>query len=179
MYLLVIVVILIGGCDERATRIAREAADRQAQQNTAMADLNREVASGTRHLIDADSQARKEIVSVHRDLQAERARLDTSWNVLEVERRKVAHERRRDSMLASMAVLVGAVLIVALLLGFCWYALVAAKQGDAEAEELNQLVIHELLGEGLPLLKQHRPTVSAPLTPDNRQLNGPAASRQL
>ena len=45
------------GCDDKATKIAREAADRQAQQNTAMADLNKEVASGTHKLVEADAQA--------------------------------------------------------------------------------------------------------------------------
>ena len=52
----ILVLILTSGCDdERATQIAREAADRQAQQNTAMAELNKEVASGTRQLVEADA----------------------------------------------------------------------------------------------------------------------------
>ena len=63
------------GCDKKATQIAREAADRQAQQNTAMAQLNKEVASGSHQLVEADAQARQEIVGVHHDLQAERTRL--------------------------------------------------------------------------------------------------------
>ena len=83
--------ILMSGCDERAAQIAREAADRQAQQNTAMAELNKEVAGGTRRLVEADAQARKEIVGVHRDLQAERTRLDTGWDDV---RRRAASDRR-------------------------------------------------------------------------------------
>ncbi len=78
------------GCDDRATQIASEAANRQAQQNTAMSELNKEVASGTRELVAADAQARKEIVGVHRDLQAERTRLDTGWDALEKERQHIA-----------------------------------------------------------------------------------------
>src|SRR5262245_51317897 len=77
------------GCDDRETQIAREAADRQAQQNTEMARLNKEVASGTHELVAADAQARKEIVGVHHELQAERARLDTSWKDLEGERQQI------------------------------------------------------------------------------------------
>ena len=69
--------ILTSGCDDAATRVAREAADRQAQQNTTMAELNKEVAGGTHRLVEADAQARKEVIGVHRDLQAERSRLDT------------------------------------------------------------------------------------------------------
>src|SRR4051812_28760879 len=87
------------GCDDRATQIAREAANRQAQQNTAMSELNKEVAAGTRELVAADSQARKEIVGVHHELQAERTQLDTGWDALENERRQIADERRTESML--------------------------------------------------------------------------------
>ena len=79
--------------------IAREAANRQAQQNTEMANLHQEVASGTHQLVEADAQARKEIVGVHHELQAERKTLDTGWNELEQQRRQIAGQRRTESML--------------------------------------------------------------------------------
>src|SRR5262245_29911721 len=91
--------ILIGGCDDRAAQVAREAANRQAEQNTTMAELNKEVASGTHQLVEADAQARKEIVGVHRDLQAERTRLDNSWSELEKERQQIATQRCTESLL--------------------------------------------------------------------------------
>jgi hypothetical protein len=50
------------GCDERVAQVAREAADRQAQQNQSMAELQGHVAAGTRKLVEADAQARQEIV---------------------------------------------------------------------------------------------------------------------
>src|SRR5882757_4159100 len=95
----IVLVILISGCDDGATQIAREAANRQAQQNTAMADLNKEVAGGTHQLVEADAQARKEIVGVHHELQAERTRPDSGWNALEQERQQIASQRRTESML--------------------------------------------------------------------------------
>ena len=69
-----------------------------------MAELNKEVAGGTHRLVEADAQARKEIVGVHRDLQAERTRLDTGWNALEQERQQIAGQRRTESMLAPASV---------------------------------------------------------------------------
>ena len=123
----IVSVILMSGCDDRAAQIAREAADRQAQQNTAMAELNKEVASGTHRLVEADAQARKEIVGVHRDLQAERTRLDTGWSDLEQERRQIAGERRTESLLAPAVQTAGLLAVVALVLGFCWYALVKVR----------------------------------------------------
>jgi len=141
------------GCDDKATQIAREAADRQAQQNTAMAELNKEVASGSHQLVEADAKARQEIVGVHHDLLAERTRLDTSRSELESERREIAGQRRTESMLVSMTTLVGGISLVVVLLGFCWYALVATHRGDDTDTRLNELLIHEILpDESKPLL---------------------------
>src|SRR6476469_7383643 len=140
------------GCDDRVTEIAREAADRQAQQNTEMARLNKEVASGTHQLVEADAQARKEIVGVHHDLQSERTRLDTSWKDLEDERRAIAGERRTESMLVSVCELLGGVSLVVVLLGFCWYALVVSRRSEDTDGQLNELLIQEILPESHPLL---------------------------
>src|SRR3982751_1682465 len=92
------------GCENKtSSQIAREGADRQAQQNTEMAQLNKEVASGTHQLVEADAKARQEIVGVHRDLQAERTRLDANWSQLENERRDIATQRRTESTFVSVA----------------------------------------------------------------------------
>jgi len=150
--LLLAVSILIAGCDDRASQIAREAANRQAQQNTAMADLNREVASGTHQLVEADAQSRKDFVGVHRDLQAERSRLDTAWSDLDGERQKIAGERRIESMLVSVTKVGGGLLLITLLLGFCWYALAASHaSGDTDAP-LNEFLICEILSDERSLL---------------------------
>jgi hypothetical protein len=144
--------ILTSGCDERATQIALEAADRQAQQNTTMAELNQEVATGTRELVEADSQARREIVGVHRDLQAERTRLDTGWNALEQERRQIASQRRTESMLVPVTKIVGGLALAVVLLGFCWYVLLAARRNDDTDAQLTELLIDEILPDEPPLL---------------------------
>jgi hypothetical protein len=135
------------GCDDKATQIAREAADRQAQQNTELAQLNKEVASGTHQLVEADAKARQEIVGVHHDLQNERTRLDTSRSELESERREIAGQRRTESMLVSLASVIGGVSLAVTLLGFCWYALVAVRRGEGSDSQLNELLVEELLAE--------------------------------
>lgn len=156
------------GCDDKATQIAREAADRQAQQNTEMAQLNKEVASGSHQLVEADAQARKEIVGVHHELQAERTRLDSGWGALENERRQIAGQRRTESMLVSMTTLVGGISLIVVLLGFYWYALVATHRGDDTDTQLNELLIHEILpDEPTPLLiNQHSPSLLGHSQPD-------------
>src|SRR5262249_35050075 len=134
-------------------QIAREAADRQAQQNTEMARLNKEVAAGSHELVRADAQARKEVIGVHHDLQSERTRLDTSWQDLEVERCQIAGERSTESMLVSVCVLVGGLSLVVVLVGFCWYALVACRRSEDMDAQLNELLIQEILPEVQPLLQ--------------------------
>ena len=148
------------GCDDRATQISREAADRQAQQNTEMARLNKEVAAGSHQLIEADAEARKEIVGVHHELQAERQRLDTGWNDLEGERRQIAGQRQTESMLVSVSNLIGGVSLVVALLGFCWYALVVTRRSDDTDAQLNELLIGEFLPDEAPLLSSDPPTRS-------------------
>ena len=125
-----------------------DAADRQAQQNTTMAELHDEVASGTRRLVEADGQARAEIVAVHRDLQAERSRLDSGWTDLEQERREIARERRTESMLVPAIEVGGGLMLLIVLLGYCWYALVRLRSGDSVDADLTALLVEELLADG-------------------------------
>jgi hypothetical protein len=140
----IVSIVLIAGCNDHATQIAREAADRQAQQNTAMAELNQEVASGTHRLVEADAQARKEIVGVHRDLQSERSRLDTSWGDLEQERRQIAGQRRTASLLSPAIQTAGLLAVVALVLGFCWYALVTVRPSSESEHAVTELLLNEV-----------------------------------
>lgn len=120
-----------------------------------MSELNKEVAGGTRELVAADAEARKEIVGVHRDLQAERTRLDTGWGAREKERQHIAAERRTESMLVPAIEVIGGLALVIVLLGFCWYALVAARRSNDSDARLNEVLICEILDEP-PLIAHSR-----------------------
>jgi hypothetical protein len=138
--------------DERVAQVAREAADRQAQQNTEMAQVNKEVAAGSHQLVQADAKARQEIVGVHRDLQAERGRLDSGWSELQADRKAIVSELRTESTFESVAKATGYLFLVATVLGFCWYALVRSQRGDGTDEQLNELLISEILPDHSHLL---------------------------
>lgn len=163
--LLIVLLLVTIGCSAEATRIAREAADRQAQQNTTMAELNKEVASGSHRLVEADAQARQDIVGVHHDLEAERTRLDTGWSALEDQRQQVAHDRRTVSFLVTVAPLVGGAFVVATLLGFCWWLLVSSAADRRVDARLNDVLLAEILpGQSTLLLPE-------PSTSPQRQLD--------
>jgi len=82
--------------------LAREALNRQADQNEAMATLQREVAVGARELVARDADASRRLAAVHAQLQEERAALSASWRELESNRRSDALTYRRESFLAAL-----------------------------------------------------------------------------
>ncbi len=132
---------LLVGCDEKdqykeVAQVAREAADRQAQQNDEMARLNREVVEGTRQMIEADTAARKDAmavqhemvegtrqmieadtaarkdaIAVQHEIQAERVTLNDGFDKLEGERKQIAQERRTESMLVPAFEKIGGALV--------------------------------------------------------------------
>lgn len=110
------------GCDDRAARIATEAADRQAEQNREFASLNREVAAGTARLVAEDAKARGQALKVHEDLQNERASLAQGWGDLEAERRRLAQSRRTDSALVAIVSGGAATMAALLALALAWLA---------------------------------------------------------
>lgn len=144
------------GCRDDASHVAREAADRQAQQNTTMAELNKEVADGAKGLVAADAQARMDIVGVHHDLQEERARLDAGWSALETERQQLSQERRSESLLAAAGPVIGGGLMVVLVLGLCWWMLVSATCHERVDARLNDVLMAEVLADEPVLLLSDR-----------------------
>lgn len=146
--------VAIGGCnsDERVTFVATQAADRQAQQNTEMAKVTNQTAEGTRKLVEADAAARKEIVQVHRDLQAERASLGEQWNALESERQEMAQDRRTESLLVPALQATGAIAVALLAIGFCIFLLFGLHKSDDTDAQLEELLVHELVSDEPRLL---------------------------
>ena len=156
----IVISILISGCDERIANVAQQAADRQAQQNTMMGELNKEVASGTRSLIQADAATCREITAVHRDIQAERARLDSGWTMLGQRNEALLSERRVESLFVTAIHAGGLLGIVIMLLGYCWYALFTVRVSRNPDAELYDLLIRDLSANE-PQLVEFRGQVAA------------------
>ncbi|MBA4107542.1 MAG: hypothetical protein C0485_17535 [Pirellula sp.] len=146
--------LLASGCRDGTTKIAREAADRQARQNEQIARTARESSQATRRLIEEESQARRELLATERQLQEERARLIDSWNDLEA-RRQAAHSRERTIAAGQT---VAAALATLLALSIAWRALAARSPVDLDA--------------ACWLLDLHDPAAS-------HVINGPSADLQL
>ena len=132
------------GCDDGAATIAREAADRQAEQNLAMAALQQEVAVGARQLVEEEGQARRQTLEVHRDLVAGQNRLADGWNDVESQRQQIARSRRTESFWAAILPAGGGVVAAVLALAFAWLALFGLHRTDDSSEVACQLLVQQL-----------------------------------
>jgi hypothetical protein len=148
---------LLAGCDEKdqyrqVAEVAREAADRQAQQNDEMARLNREVVEGTRQMIEADTAARKDAMAVQHEIQAERVTLNDGFDKLEGERKEIAQERRTESVLVPAFEKIGGALVAIAVVVLCLVLLIGQRNTDKSDAELNELLICDLASEQPQLL---------------------------
>ena len=145
---------------KEVAEVAREGANRQAQQNSEMARLNREVVEGTKRMIEADAQARKEMVVVHHELQAERDSLNLGFNMLESERKQIAEQRRTESVVVPALKTIGGALVGTSVVVLCLVLLIGQRNTDASDAELNELLICDMVREQ-PQLLLGRSTVPA------------------
>ena len=142
--MMILLIVLATGCsssDDRLVRHVAESNRQQAQQNSEMAKLHQEVASGTSRLVVAVTESRKEMVAMESDLQKQRTQLDN-------ERRSIANERHRESLLAPVVSSVGLMLVAALPLVLCWYLLHGLRTPD---EDVSEVLIQNLAREQLAL----------------------------
>lgn len=141
-----IVVLLLAGCggsDERLTRVALESTGQQADQNRRMGELQREIASGTRVLIEADAQARQLFSGFQHTMAEQQAEIGRQRDQLELDRRRLAEDRHRKSILVTA--LEGLVQLVACLLPLVISLLVLWPRPEtSESAQLTLLLVDEL-----------------------------------
>lgn len=150
------------GCGEndgRLARMAAEAARQQAAQNEEMARLNREVASGTKQLVEGDAKARQELIAAQRDLQRQQEQVGAQRDALETERKTWARQRRTESVYAPILSTLGMTLLALLPLVLCWYLLQGL--GRTDDEQIGEILIADIVSEE-PQLLPAPPAASPP-----------------
>ena len=141
--LIVLGIALTTGCqpgDEQLARLARESMDRQAEQNRDMAQLTRQCSENHRRIVEATAAARQEILALEQDVQQQRSRL-------EEERRALAQERYRESLLVPVITYLGLLLLYSLPLVLCWYLLVGIRDSRSENDAVTELLLRELASQ--------------------------------
>jgi hypothetical protein len=173
--------VFLPGCgdDGRVVQVAREAADRQAEQNRQIAHQNHQIAETTHELVAADADSRRELVALQQDLQTQQAEVARQRDVLEGERREIARKRFWDSALgpAIESLTVGLICLGAI--GVCCFLLYGLRQEKGAEPEISELLVEDLvaphpvvLASADPTIVSDRPAIPAlpagPRTPADR-----------
>ena len=148
----------------RVAELATQQLERQADQNRRMSELQQEVASGSRELVEADAQARREMTTLQREIQTERSEIGHQRDQLEAERREIADSRNRDPIIAAAITRVAFVVVSLLPLFICWL-LLQQKVEPADKNEITELLLDELVSA------EPRLVPSATSKPDKRRLS--------
>ena len=128
----------------RVAELATQQLERQADQNRRMSELQQEVASGSRELVEADANARQEMVTLQREMQTERNEIGHQRDQLEAERREIADRRNRDPIIAAAITRVAFVVVSLLPLLICWL-LLQQKVEPADKNEITELLLDDLV----------------------------------
>ncbi len=151
---------MIAGCssqDERLARFAEQAVERQAEQNRRMADLQQQVAEGSRRLVEADAQSRAELTNAHRALQAERVEIGRQRDALEEDRQEIASKRITDPLIAAALMNAGILVACILPLVLCWYLLRHSETDVPGDAVMAEVLLNDLVAGAPVLLARHEP----------------------
>jgi len=153
-----ILALMAAGCeapsDHRLVDMAERQLASQAEQTRNITELQREVAKGSRELIEADAKSRQDIVTLHREVQQERAEFGKQRDSLEADRRELASQRQRDSLTAA-AITTGGLLVCCVLpLVLCWY-LLQRPNDPADDHQVVEVLLEDLVAQQ-PILLTRR-----------------------
>ena len=145
---LILILLTSIGCNSdensRVAELATQQLERQVDQNRRMSELQREVASGSRELVEADAKARQEMTILQREIQSEQNEIGRQRDVLETERREIADSRNRDPIIATAITRVAMVVISLLPLLICWL-LLQQKVEPTDKNEITELLLDDLV----------------------------------
>ena len=167
--MLMMTLLLAAGCDdsrdERFRQLAQQALREQSEQNKRMADQNREIAEASKHLVENDSQARKEMIAAHgtlqKELQTERTNIHQQLSDLESERREISKQRGRDPIIAQAIGAVGLTLSCLLPLLLAGYVIYSLNRRSDDSDALSEMLVMEMTADQPLLLPSSLPTVAA------------------
>ena len=169
LWMFLIAVLVTGGCsqgpDQRFTDLAESSLEQQSRQNEAAAENNRQIAEAARELVQADANAREQLLRSNREQQAEIQqsynRLDEARDDLERERQAIAVQRQRDPVVAEAIRLLGLLLAALFPLGVAGYLLYVLNRAGPDEAAVSELVIAEITEDERLLLPSAPPRIRA------------------
>ena len=143
--------LLLIGCnadkDARLADLARQSLAQQATQNDAMARQSQEIAEAAHKMVEAEGQARQDLIGMQdrlqTQLQTERGNIDRQREDLEQDRRQIAQQRHRDPIVAAAIMQATMIVVAALPLILAIVLLLALRNSDSNAD-LGDLLVEDL-----------------------------------
>ena len=154
--MMMVALLLTAGCggdsgDARLVAMAQHNIAEQARQNERMAAQSIQIAEASKRLVEADSQARQEMLQAQAGLQEEiqlaRNNVDRQRDLLESERREMADQRFRDPIVAESIGAVGLTIACLLPLFLAGYIVHCLRRNIDSDEALSELLVMEIAGE--------------------------------
>jgi hypothetical protein len=142
--------------------MAMESAERQAEQSRDTVQLQQQVAEGTKRLVSAEAESRRQWIAVKRDLELETAEVSRQRDLLETERRAIAAERNRDPILASAIESVGLIFACLIPLIVAWRALHISDKHARDQRADAEVLLSQFLRPELPALGASKPSLRLP-----------------
>lgn len=153
-------VVFSAGCDEdELLELAKRHNLSEQERNRLMAELHGKVAEGSKEMVASDAVARKELVTLHREVQAERAEFGKQRDALERDRKELAAERKRDSLTASAILTLGTLAACLAPLVICGY-LLRTPPSEADDSQVAELLLSDVIAAQPVLLE--RPDANPP-----------------
>ena len=146
---------VLPGCNEpdgRVADMAQQMTREQGQQNQRVAEGSRAVAEGSKELVAADAQARRELVGLQQDLRKDQADIGKQRDHLEEERIVIAGQRVQESRAGALCAGFAIILVCLAPLVLAGMSLIGLWKSPTREEE-REILVEELtawLGQSAP-----------------------------
>jgi hypothetical protein len=156
-------ILILAGCgDERAVKIATEAADRQAKQNDQIA-----------RIVNEETAFRQQAAKLQNDLRADQAAIARERDQLETERRQLAGQREWAVFYTPLLETIGVVAVVVAILLYCSFVVYGLRRDNGGDREVTELLLNDLVSLQPVLLPQ------LPTSPAKLRLPSPGRAAQI
>jgi hypothetical protein len=156
------IILIVAGCQSDSDRVAELAsrhATQQAELSRETVKLQNELVEGTRKLVEADAQARRDFLKLEGKLDEQRVEVGRRHDELESERREIAKQRYRDPIVAN-ALIAAATLLACLLPMLLAGWLLRSQLDETEEHTATEILLDEISARHPALASPSRPAMN-------------------
>ena len=156
------IILIVAGCQSDSDRVAELAsrhATQQAELSRETVKLQNELVEGTRKLVEADAQARRDFLKLEGKLDEQRVEVGRRHDELEGERREIAKQRYRDPIVTN-TLIAAATLLACLLPMLLAGWLLRSQLDETEEHTATEILLDEISARHPALASPSRPAMN-------------------